>query len=299
METINVEIAFDNTRVDYVGTAMYSMLKNLEDGYNIDFYFITRNVTVEDIAKLNSLSIVNPEKFGMITCVDYDEYLENTSLPLIKYDKTTAALTDIVLARLYLFDIFPELNRVIHLDDDIIVCGSLSKYWNYKPEAPLLGTRKTTFYKSHVNFYNNNNVNCYANAGSLIFDLKYFRENNMFDKILEVRKANKVVTETDELLINVAYKDIIEFAEDNRFNFNPFLVEAPNSFNLGRSEKFKKGNIIDGTVLCGKDEIILVHFNTGSYLKPWNVVASPLNYFMNLWKKYNREYNMAVKGDIR
>lgn len=299
METINVEIAFDNTRVDYVGTAMYSMLKNLEDGYNIDFYFVTRKVTEGDLARLNGLSAVCPEKFGMITCVDYDEYLENTTLPLIKYDKTTDALNDIVLARLYLFDIFPDLTRVIHLDDDIIVSGSLSKYWNYKPDAPLLGTKKTTFYKSHVDFYTNNGITCYANAGSLIFDLNYFRENNIYDKMLEIRNSNKVITETDELIINAAYKDVIEFVEDNRFNFNPFLVESPNGFNLGRNERFKKGNVIDGTILCDKSEIVLIHFNTGSYIKPWSIIASPLNYFMNLWRKYNNEYKMAVKGGIR
>lgn len=299
METINVEIAFDNTRVDYVGTAMYSMLKNLEDGYNIDFYFVTRKVSEKDLLKLNSLGTAFPDKFGMITCVDYDEYLENTTLPLIKYDKTTRALTDIVLARLYLFDIFPELNRVIHLDDDIIVSGSLSKYWNYKPNAPLLGTRKTTFYKSHIEFYKNNNLSCYANAGSLIFDLAYFRENNMFDKIVEIRNANKVITETDELLLNAAYKDVIEYVEDNRFNFNPFLVESPNGFNITRNDKCRKGNIIDGTILCDKNEIVIIHYNTGSFLKPWSVVASPLNHYMNLWKKYNKEYNIAVKGGIK
>ena len=61
METINVEIAFDNTRVDYVGTAMYSMLKNLEDGYNIDFYFVTRKVSEKDVLEIYILGTAFPE----------------------------------------------------------------------------------------------------------------------------------------------------------------------------------------------------------------------------------------------
>ena len=214
-----------------------------------------------------------PDKFGMIFHVDFNDYLDDTKLPVLKYDQVMKCYTDIVLARLYLHDIFPDLDRVIHLDDDIQVVKSLSNLWEFRPNAPLVATEHPSVPYQSKSLYEKYKVNHYFCAGVMVMNLNYIRTNNIFDKFVQLRNDIKIISLMDETLLNIVYKDIVVLPEDNRFGFYPPFVETKVGLNKFTDSRYGKkfGNL----KICNKADVVIVHWFNGWTRKPWVSVYNP------------------------
>lgn len=291
MKTISIEMSFDNTRLEYVGTTIYSILSTLEENYNIDFYFITKNVRNDDINNcIEPLKKMYPNKIKGIYHKDFEYYLDETKLKIINYENNSKYYNNIVLTKLYLFDIFPNLTRVIHLEDDILVTKSISNFWNIDTKSPIVVTENPLLPRSVEYIYKKYNMTSTFCVGVMILDLEYFRTNKMFDKILTIKNTLGNVPHIDETLINIAYKNLATYIEDNRFNFHPDLVEKRTGLSTLNEKNFDKdfGNIH----ICKKEDVSIIHWQSGSNTKPWSIkFLSPNNLYTKLWKKTYTEYN--------
>ena len=278
MQTINIELSFNSNRLDYSIFAIYQLLDTLEDGYCIDFYLITNGI--KDYSFMEKLKSLFPNKLNNYFTLDFEAYLKSSNLLLLQEDAHNTFWTNIVMARCYMWDMFPNLKRFIHIDDDVLILKSISLLWNYN-NSPLIATKTKRIWMAGKDIITKYNLEYWFNGGIWLMDLDWFRKHNIYQKLIAYQKEDKIDTVVDERLMNLAYYNIYTSPNDNRFNFIP--SKAP-TYAIGLSKE--KPFYCDNTQYCAKDDIVVVHWATGSNTgKPWVRLQQLFDPFAKLWQK--------------
>ena len=169
-----------------------------------------------------------------------------------------------ILARL-----FPELDKVLYLDCDLVVCGSLKEFW----EENLDGYCAAGVYCSSINDREGVLLNRigfqgrsdYVNAGVLLFNLKAIRENNLVEEFFTCQRIHQdIIVYQDQDVINMVLKGRIKL--------------LPSQFNWTSWDTRK--------VSFPPSPPIIVHY-TGS-VKPWSLRGKCVHAWKHEYYKYLR-----------
>lgn len=163
--------------------------------------------------------------------------------------------------RLYLTELLPkELNKVLYLDGDIIVRGSLKDLWNTDIENYAVGVIPD-LHEGSISNYNRLRYSPtlgYFNSGVLLINLQYWRENNILNDFLSYAKENyKALKFHDQDILN--------------FIFRNQKLRLPIKYNLQNEMLFKEPDIsweYENELNEAIQNPIILHFT--SRLKPWN-----------------------------
>lgn len=96
--------------------------------------------------------------------------------------------------RLFLMNVLPQdIDKVLYLDSDIIICRSIYELWNEDICNVAIGAVPDGF---HQDIHETNRVGYEVglgifNSGVLLINLKYWREHNVMDDFLSYAKKNK------------------------------------------------------------------------------------------------------------
>ncbi len=152
--------------------------------------------------------------------------------------------------RLFIQGLFPQYEKVIYLDCDIVVLGDISKLYNVDLEDNYIaGVIENWILHSPIfSLYTKEFVGIdssnYVNAGILVMNLKKFRENQIEESFVElINTYNFNVIDPDQAYINYLCRNKIKYLP---FEWNRTPLE---------------------TVECKNPQI--VHYALGS--KPWHV----------------------------
>lgn len=180
--------------------------------------------------------------------------------------------------RLVIQDKLPDIDKVIYLDCDTIVNGSLKELWNTEMgDYAVAGVRDRV--NDSIRLYNRLRYpihDGYINAGVLLINLKKWREFHVFDRAKEIVKAMpKALKNHDQDIINILFHDskqILPF----RYNLLEYYLYVEEWLYLDR--KYYP-EIIDA---CQNPSII--HFCMPQ--KPWHYEC--INPFKDLYYKYRK-----------
>lgn len=95
--------------------------------------------------------------------------------------------------RLFASEILPEtLDKVLYLDGDMIVRHSLDELWNVDIDGYAIGVAEVKDYFTSSNWlpYDRDKYG-YFNAGMLLINLNYWREQNLFQTFMHFIQENK------------------------------------------------------------------------------------------------------------
>ena len=127
--------------------------------------------------------------------------------------------------RLFVAELLPtEVDKLIYLDCDIIVRGSLEEFWNTnitgKPIAAVYQRNSwaTNTDKGRISSYTRldmKNAIGYFNAGSLLINLRYWREHYAQDLLLSFLKThfNKIISHDQDILNGCFYKQVVPVSD--------------------------------------------------------------------------------------
>ena len=267
MNIINIEMSFDNNRVRYVGPALYSVLKRLDPNYAINLYLITSKVSDKDLTNIYRLKEHFKDKLLNIYHEDFDAYNLRAKYPIITYVKTKD-ITAITLARLYTFDIFPDVDYMLHLDEDILCLASIHELWEERFKGALIVEPGIDVILNNPNSILNaeillkNNSFKYSNIGIHVLDLNYYRQNNILDKCIDILKEDPNLPLMDESLFNCVFSKLnsIYRLPNNQWNKGIFNGYGFNYRDTSNLDEF-----------CKQNKVKLFHYCGGyNYNKPWN-----------------------------
>ena len=207
-ESVPVAFAFDRNMLEYVP----NVIRSIEAGASAEtrYHLLTRGISSEDVTNLRTMF---PDQ--TIVWRRMDEYLKGAQVNL------NEGITISTMDRLFLPDLFPDIDKMIYLDVDLIVLGDISELYRIPlGDSPLGAVAENRPLMTYIEGYEmshlrnsskssellaelNSNVSLHSqmfNAGVLLFSLEAMRKDR-FAKYA-VRNAAKFGFD-DQTLLNI------------------------------------------------------------------------------------------------
>ncbi len=185
MKTIPIFFSIDNRFPLYLDCAIRSILKNGSQAYDYKFYILHQGVDssirnqITDSFSCDIRFISIEEGFKGIT-----EREENK----LRCDYFTAS----IFYRIFIEDMFPEYDKGIYLDSDVIVPGDLSRLYemdlgdNILAACPDFSIRGLPEFVDGFENAVGIPIEQYINSGVLLMDLKKMRDLHFSDHFLDL-----------------------------------------------------------------------------------------------------------------
>lgn len=182
---IPIFFTIDNSYAPYISVAIKSIIANSSKDYNYKFIVLHQELNEENMEKISSLSKEGFEikfvymKDGLETITDR---VENR----LRCDYFTLT----IYFRLFIPDMFPEYDKGIYIDSDVVVPGDISKLYNYELGNNLIGacSDKSVVDVPELAKYMEEAIGVsryeYVNSGVLLMNLKEMREEQFTNKFL-------------------------------------------------------------------------------------------------------------------
>ena len=267
MEKINLFFAIDDNYCPFLSSSVHSILKNANKNYKYDIYVLHHGMS-NDNKEIITNQIKNDaciEFVNVLEFVDMKEKLDVLADKLVTrdyYTKTT-------YYRLFIPNMYPNLDKALYLDSDIIVTGDISELYNTELENNLVGAipdmavQNTPVFIDYVEDALGVKASNYFNAGILLMNLKEMRNWDFEDKFIKLLSTYTFRVAQDQDYLNVLTKGRVKYV-DNSWNVQP----VPNN-------------------ICKVDKINLIHYNM--LWKPW--VFDNIEYSDIFWQ-YAKECPM-------
>lgn len=195
-EALNVIYSSDDNYAQHLGVSMYSLLKCNQDFSTVSVYVIDNEICQENIQKLNQVVAQFPN--AKLIFIPFKSWKDKLKLDM-QWNISISSY-----ARLFMASMLPEnLEQVLYLDCDTIVCDSLKELWNTKLDGFVLGAVQDNIGNQTKEAVGMSPEKKYFNSGMLLVNLSQWRAFNMESQCLQFIEAhNGSVTHHDQGVLN-------------------------------------------------------------------------------------------------
>lgn len=269
MDSKLMDIVFicDDNYAMPTAVAIESLHKNRSASSEYCIHVVCCNVSPENAQKFRSLS---ENGFDVVTIP------AATPREAKKLEKKNIHVSTAALLKFELADMFPDLDKVLYLDGDILVRADLAPLCDTVLDdscyaAVVKDMKPNLTQPTHMEKINAPHNCSYFNSGVMLLNLKKLRSDNMREKLMDYR-INGTNIFMDQDAFNVCF--------DGKVTFLPFayncMTSAIGVFSADDIEKFYGSSIGSR----GSDAVIL---HMCSKYKPWNYSNIP---FADEWYHY-------------
>ena len=212
-KTIPVFFACDENFVKFTAVTINSLIANASKEFSYDIHILCTKISEDKKQKVTKLANNN----FRIYFDDVTNYLKSISyrLPIRDYySKTT-------YYRLFISEMFPELDKALYLDSDMIVLGDISELYNNDIGENYVGACneqamvQTDVYGTYVEQCIGLDRNKYFNAGMLLINCAQFRKQKILDQFIRLLHEYSFVVTQDEDYLNFICKDKVFWIENS------------------------------------------------------------------------------------
>ena len=260
LKEVPIFFAVDDNYIPVLSVAIKSMLENASKSYDYRIKILNTGLKAENKEKINVYKSENVD----IDFVDVSQHM----LALADKLHTRDYYSKSTYFRLFIPKMFPQYNKALYLDADIIVSGDISKLYNSFIGTSLLGAvpdevvQITPVFVEYVEKALGVPVNKYFNAGILIMNLKQLRNVNFEEKFINLLSKYAFRVAQDQDYLNVICKNKVWYL----------------------NETWDKMPLQHGC--CDVKKLNIIHYNMG--WKPWH--ADDVLFGDVFWK-YAKETN--------
>ena len=212
-KTIPIFFACDENFVKFTAVTINSLIANASKEFSYDIHILCTKISEDKKQKVIKLANENFK----IYFDDVTDYLKSISyrLPIRDYySKTT-------YYRLFISEMFPELDKALYLDSDMIVLGDVSELYNQNIGENYIGACneqamvQTDVYGTYVEKCIGLDRNKYFNAGMLLINCAQFRKQKILDQFIRLLHEYSFVVTQDEDYLNFICKDKVFWIENS------------------------------------------------------------------------------------
>lgn len=208
-ETIPLFFSVDDRYVPYLGVMINSLIASASPKYDYKAIILYQDITERNQKRLKEQETASftLEFVPMANVLERQMTADNAKL---RGDYSTLT----IYFRLFIADMFPQFDKAIYLDADMLAPGDISELYEMELGDNLIAAAPDTFTASipeGVN-YDNNAVGVpagkYVNSGVLLLNLKQFRATNFSKQFLELfnRYHFSVIAPDQDYLNALAYQ---------------------------------------------------------------------------------------------
>ena len=191
--------ASDDNYAWLMGISMISLFENNKESKDINVFLFGDNLSMDNQNMMTSIA----EKYGR-KCYHVD--VEKINIPQVlmseRYPKST-------FSRLFAYDLLPrEVEKLIYLDCDTIVMGSLEDMYNMDVEGKAFLATRDCMGKAYKRKIGLKESDTYINAGVMLMNMKRLREIPIADRMVKfVDKYAEAMTYADQEIVNGIFQD--------------------------------------------------------------------------------------------
>ncbi|HEP1785961.1 glycosyltransferase [Streptococcus suis] len=255
-----MHIAFSATDsyADYLGTTIYSIIQH-HPNQELHFYVLTKWMSDHSRFKLNRLT-------SQLVTISFIE-IDSTSFDHLPLKEGISLET---YFRILLPSQLAELDRVLYLDCDILVNGSLKEIWESDlSHHYLAGVNELDMLHSNAEYRQKIGFtpqDIYVNAGVLLFNLELMRQDKIEEFLFaKAQEIKNYIEYQDQDIINIGLKGQILNLEA-KYNMTAY------------QRKVKHISL---------EEAVIIHFN---WHKPWRKDQNYLQYNRESFELYRRTF---------
>ncbi|KRM94880.1 glycosyl transferase family 8 [Liquorilactobacillus aquaticus DSM 21051] len=277
----NYEIVYasDDSFASVLGVSIFSLFYNNECAKNINLTILDTNISQENKLKIeNVCRKFNRSLPRWIKAVDVEKILGIN----VKADRGSLSQ----YARLFLQHDFPlNINKILYLDCDTMVTGSLDKLWYMDLGNNIIAALKDAFSKYYRKNINLNYEDIMFNSGVMLIDLQKWREFEIESKLKEfLMNRNGKVQQGDQGVLNsILSKNTVVL--DPKFN----LISIFYDLNYKEIEIYRKpvNFYTENEIDLAKKNAVIVHFTSSfSTQRPW--IKGCKHALLGEWLNYKR-----------
>lgn len=257
---INICIASDNNYAKFLGVCMQSIIDNASNDNIYNIHILDGGISEINKSKLNKIQ-------NNICKIHYIDMNSCNKLNNIKSLHVSGHISLATYYRLFLAEIFTDINKMLYVDCDVIFMKDPAEIFKIDIEHNLFGAVKDIGilndrnrgkfdYKYFNKYIKLDNYDNYFNAGVLLYNLeeiRKYKEENIFDII----KINKKPKFHDQCYLNTYAKGKVKFLPFIWNYWGGFKIENPDyktTFPKAYIEDLEKAAIEPGII----------------HAKPWN-----------------------------
>ncbi|MDR2589845.1 MAG: glycosyltransferase family 8 protein [Oscillospiraceae bacterium] len=200
---IPIVFSTDNNFVPYCGVAISSLTHHTSFDVDYNIFVFHTELSEYSIRRLESLSYLNIK----VECVNVTKYLSKVKLYTMHH------FSEATFYRIVIPEVFSHYTRVLYLDCDLIVLSDVKELYDMDLNRNVLGVcrRKNL---SRIEDYVINKLNLtaieYFNAGVLVFNIKYFIEEQIKEKCYNLINHGLKYDYVDQDVLNIVCRNKIE-----------------------------------------------------------------------------------------
>ena len=268
LENIPIFFTIDDGYTPFLAVALQSLIENASKNYNYCIKVLHTNVCEEHKKQIKKYECENVN----IEFVDLSYYIEKVKDKLYTRDY----YTNTTYFRLFLPELYPQYDKVVYLDSDIIVVGDISELYNVD-----MGTNLITAAPDDIIQYNKvfqdyaelvvgvAKYQHYFNAGVLLMNLDQLRKFKFQEKFLYLLGTVKFSVAQDQDYLNRLCKGRTTLISHD-WNVMPYVNEETK-----------------------KEDIKLIHYNFA--YKPWHFEEVTYNEYFWKYAQKTEFYDEIIK----
>ncbi len=209
---IPVFFAVDYKYAPMLGVTLKSMLQNASKDYFYRIYVLTTNLA-DDLRQKVRESINGYEPYSSIEFISLKEKLDAYSSMFHLRDYYSQE----TYYRLFIASLYPEYDKVLYLDSDLLILDDISKMFNVDLEDNLLGAtvEETVLTINEFGEYVEKALGVkrenYFNAGIIVINTKKYREEKVQEKFVKLLNRFPFHIAQDQDYLNVLCKDRVHY----------------------------------------------------------------------------------------
>lgn len=204
---IPIFFAIDDNYVKFFAVALKSIMDKADKSYVYNIHILNTGLSKQN--KQDIIDLASENKNFNIYFNDVTAKIKHLAGQMQLRDYYTLT----TYYRLFIQSMFPEYDKAIYLDSDLVCVQDISIYYNIDISNYLLAATadETVYTDKNFSEYSEQVVsvprNEYFNAGILLMNLKKFREQDLQSNFIKLLAQYKFVVAQDQDYLNVLCKN--------------------------------------------------------------------------------------------
>ncbi len=202
---IPIFFATDDNYAPFLGVAIHSLIKNASKKYFYDINVLTASLSEENKKVIGAMA----NDYVKITFVDVSNELERIKDKLHMRDY----YTNTTYFRFFVPKMFPQYDKALYLDCDVIIADDISKLYNHNILNNYVGAiveevmTQVDVFGTYAEKLCGIRRDKFFNAGVLVMNLKKMRNDDIEGGFIELLSRYKFQVTQDEDYLNVLCKN--------------------------------------------------------------------------------------------
>jgi lipopolysaccharide biosynthesis glycosyltransferase len=261
---MNIVYSSSDLYAEPTAISIYSLLQNNQNVDEINLFILESSISKRNNEIITGIVC---SFFRSVTYIDADEIF-STIAPKYKLELLRGAYS--TYARVFINHFLPDLDKVILIDSDTLVLGSLHELWNHNLDGAIIGAVPEAVVYGKKSFHEDPDIvygsNYYYNMGVVLLDLAQWRALNIDNVVSMALVSGQKYKIADQSIINKYLADRISRLP-LKFNFYTFFHGQPSSRLLNRLLNRKVFDDIE--IETASASPVIIHFVGNWFERPW------------------------------